>query len=69
MAGFIADLEAVITFPVLIDVDNEGQAIFGSPHPSYPRNVVIDPTGKIVHWDLDGNLERVSEAIEAALND
>lgn len=65
----IAKLEAVISFPLLMDFDNEGQALFGSPHPSYPRNVVLDRSGAIVHWDLDGNLHRVEAAIEAALGD
>lgn len=63
----IAQLETQISFPLLMDIDNEGQAVFGSPLPSYPRNLVLDREGNIVHWDLDGNLFQVEAAIEAAL--
>lgn len=66
VADIIADLEPDFSFPLLVDSEGEGPRVYGSPLPIYPRNVVIDRHGVIVHEDNAGNLDAAQAAIEAA---
>ena len=69
VSDFIAALEDDISYPLLVDVDSETQAAFGSPVAIYPRNVVLGRDGRIVHADNDLNLDRATAAIQAALDE
>ncbi|TPV93517.1 MAG: hypothetical protein B7733_20310 [Myxococcales bacterium FL481] len=65
----IAELDAVVNFPVVMDLDREGQRVLGEALPSFPRTVVLDRDGTVLHADTELNLDQAEAVIEAALSD
>ncbi len=69
ISDLIADLDSRITFPLLMDLSRDGQRAYGSPAPSFPRNIAIGRDGTVFHEDSDNTLEATQAAIVAALGE
>lgn len=65
----IADLDSIVTMPVVMDLDAEGQRVLGDPEPTFPRNLVLDKDGTIYHHDTNLSLDATEAALEALFSE